>query len=1427
MSKLTQYARHLTVVAAVTLLAQCAWAEATTSKVISFNFSDQSGSNATDTSGVYNVAAGAWNNFSSNGRTRTGDLNMWNGSESVNAGSNFSITWSGSGWWGCGATDPIQKRYLDDGKATTITVSNIPFEAYDVYIICSTDQGAGGKFTPWTVNGAVYGDAAGWGNTESREACVINENTLKIAKQAGTLSIVGSARSGDNRGCVAALQIVEAQAVVIDKNVGSAYTATEAEALDGDIFNLTFDAGATLTLDADLTRQYNLISEGAISVVGDHVTAANLAKLGISGVAGGVVRVIDTAAIPEGLTAPTTGWIYRYEGTTALAALPFNTTASFSGTVEVAAPVTVKDGDSWAVLPVHNNKNYVFAKGAVIEANSFQTGNGSGSVENFVQNGGSLTVNSDNIGNTTSAAFLLAHWGSTIGYTLNDGSISVPNGGIRLGWDGNGTLTQNGGTVTVKGLRANRDGHSGRGIYNLNGGTLTLGANGIDFGSTGSLVLAGGTLALGETATLTLDAGLSVTANSTIEVAEGKTATVNATISGSGAIIKVGAGILDMKANRPTMDVQSGKVKLAATSAEIAAGYIDVPVVSAPSTPSSDKVIVVNGEGDEITVTNVAVVEGNTIRLTLQVNKAITEGGNISELAEGMSGSVLVMGDNEAETPIVITFNEIPEAVTEVILSGTVQIAGTLSEKVKFDTGATIITTDDRTIANTSSGAIFRVDSGTLKMTGTSPAMITVNEGATFDVNGVSDTHYPITLNGGTLKNGGAAIPIGKQQWKSVTLTADSFVETNTEFGMIAGGYGAINFQTNGHKLTKKGTGNYIFAKVTFKNGNNNGGAIEVLEGSIEIAKETAVTTATPITGAGKVLLSGGGSVDLGSAKSNITQHFVVTEGTGTLKWTGDGSGAICSNDSKTDPFITIRPNTTLNIYGHDYSGWNGALRDTGWIVNNGTLVFQNDGGSRFWREHIIFGSGSTMKIDHGGRCLLSYGGAGAEDNCQYMLSSGAATIQAGAEGEKAVLYFGNDGTGGWGDNDAAKKATGFSVGEDATLTISCPIKGNQAITKHGAGTLVIENSSGDYNGAVTLKGGSIVSAITLNVTCDDANMKLETSDVDADGYITYSLVQRDATDIYLTYADRAYGYVLGGGAETTPIENDVIVVDSAKYTDNWHVGQYTELPDMTGHTLKLVSEMNFKGGGFAANQTVVVDASVYLYGNIGAGAAISGTGTLYLGHEADTEIGDGVEISCGVGFQGTNKATINGAVTISGTITMGNGLFKLASGATLTCAQLDEGKVTTDVEGKVPAYAEGKYSLVDAAQELPGEEYFSGEGADAYKAWAEATGVKADTDPENAEDLAIAYLLGVTGTTTIADALAAAKDKVEDLIAQIDCSKLAGEEGLTAALATLNETLAAKGLKASLTPVPSTEIKTTAMLYRLVINPISAETAE
>lgn len=576
MSKLTHYVRHLAVVAIATLTAQLGWAE----KVISIDLQSakvDGGAMSGDTAyGLVAVPGSAWTNdgcsYANNNANKDEDLSVTVKEYDTTAGTTTDLSSDvvlhmnvKNAYYWTNATDPFLKAYADDSAQPIISVKNVPYSKYTVIVYCATDSD-NKQFGPVTVNGTPYkyDSATGaavvasgststadtrWGQCHSLTA-VEGTNAIRITGQAGkTLTVMGGTNANGARGGLAGLQIIEEEAVVENVDGGSAYSTASLPA-EADVINLTINDGGVITIAAAMTKTVNVICSGSVKFVSDEgyaYTTADLAKFDVSGVTGSAVRVIDTAAIPEGLAAPTTGWTYRYEGTTALAALPFGNDASFSGKVEIACPVVSKDGDDqWITLPVHNNKSYIVAEDAAIECNNFQTGNGGGSVESFIQNGGSIVANSSDNGNSTSAAFLLAHWGNgcAVSYTLNDGSISVPNGGMRLGWDGTGTFIQNGGSVSVKGLVAHRQGREHDSKYELNDGTLTLGSLGVDFGPGAKLVLGGGKIAVSDTATFTLDSGLEMSVNTEFNIPEGKTLTINAVLSGTADLVKTGAGTL-------------------------------------------------------------------------------------------------------------------------------------------------------------------------------------------------------------------------------------------------------------------------------------------------------------------------------------------------------------------------------------------------------------------------------------------------------------------------------------------------------------------------------------------------------------------------------------------------------------------------------------------------------------------------------------------------------------------------------------------------------------------------------------------------------------------------------------------------------------------------------------------------------------------
>lgn len=175
----------------------------------------------------------------------------------------------------------------------------------------------------------------------------------------------------------------------------------------------------------------------------------------------------------------------------------------------------------------------------------------------------------------------------------------------------------------------------------------------------------------------------------------------------------------------------------------------------------------------------------------------------------------------------------------------------------------------------------------------------------------------------------------------------------------------------------------------------------------------------------------------------------------------------------------------------------------------------------------------------------------------------------------------------------------------------------------------------------------------------------------------------------------------------------------------------------------------------------------------------------------------------------------IEDTLTLTATVTPEDALE-----TTVTWTSDDDSVATVDEDGVVTAVAAGTATItaacgdvsatctitVNAAEQpLPGEDLVPEEKKEAYKAWADANGVTADTTVAP-NVLAVAFLLEVNiGAYETIEA--AAQAKVDTLVPQIDMSKvIAGE--LADAVDALNTALAEKGLKASL--VPATELKET-----------------
>lgn len=213
-----------------------------------------------------------------------------------------TLKWSSANTWSCSGSTIIS-GYLDDGanggNGATVTLSNVPYETYDVIVYCSSDSNPG-QFLAKTVNGTTYtwDTAAGavvagnsvWGKA-ALSTPVYGVNALRIKNLSGPLTIYGTARNGSNRGGIAAIEIMPPNT---PDNIRT-YKLT----LNGAA--TTWSGGAwTLndqTVDAPASGYVEIVATASTALTVDQ--AVNLADLKISGGENIVVNIAtnDTGSL--------------------------------------------------------------------------------------------------------------------------------------------------------------------------------------------------------------------------------------------------------------------------------------------------------------------------------------------------------------------------------------------------------------------------------------------------------------------------------------------------------------------------------------------------------------------------------------------------------------------------------------------------------------------------------------------------------------------------------------------------------------------------------------------------------------------------------------------------------------------------------------------------------------------------------------------------------------------------------------------------------------------------------------------------------------------------------------------------------------------------------------------------------------------------
>lgn len=528
-----------------------------------------------------------------------------------------------------------------------------------------------------------------------------------------------------------------------------------------------------------------------------------------------------------------------------------------------------------------------------------------------------------------------------------------------------------------------------------------------------------------------------------------------------------------------------------------------------------------------------------------------------------------------------------------------------------------------------------------------------------------------------------------------------------------------------------------------------------------------AVTLKNPL--AGGIVVKQGATVTTGTIGKltgaiTIDGTLVTTTNTGSDDKTFNGNGTLVLNA------------TSAHLIQEGKITFGGTIKAL-LNQNNGNQVVLNHGGNIFpSRPEFILskttGSGTLTLSNHCTTYPVTVRDFSGNIDIANNYGNGAGDRVIDTLQTKETTYSGvfrANSTGG------GTRSLGLTVRGDADHQY-------QALTLSGAnlsgGTLTIAeygkvNLTGSWAGNIVVNGiltsPNQIAAEKLSTTKPEATKVVETHDEES-GIYTYEpnyVPRTDPTDVYAT-SKALTEFVLEDGSVTTLIDGDTIHLDSHLQGDVWHGG--ADLTDFAAHQIVINREIDLGAGvGIPENGKVTITLTdgtkgVYLYGNIGANATIDGAGYLYLGHTGGNgTVADGVTISCKVGFQGTNTATINGAVTISGDIVTTDGChIKLAEGATLTTAKIaEEGDaithVTTDVADSHVEYDGTKYVIVANTPEPEVPTWLEGEDkatVEAYNTWKEANEASI-TEATTDEMLLEAFLFGCEPT---AEAIAAAR---------------------------------------------------------------------
>ncbi len=702
----------------------------------------------------------------------------------------------------------------------------------------------------------------------------------------------------------------------------------------------------------------------------------------------------------------------------------------------------------------------------------------------------SFILSSGNV--TAGGQFVIGAHGTSTG-TQSGGSLTVNApfyiGGYADGGGGTGTYTQSAGTVSVTGGINFNGGGPNHGVYNLNGGMLTVNTIVKNGGSgTGTFNFNGGTLtARGATATFLQNITAANVQNGGAVIDDGGFAVTiaqNLLNGGSGGLNKLGGGTLTLSGANTFI----GDTK-------VSAGTLALGNALALQNSTLDH----NTYGGTLSFGALAAATFGGLKgaqgLALPNSFALTLGnGGASAVYSGaLSGTGATLTKTGGGTQTLSGVNTY--SGNTLVTGGTLSIGagGSLSNTVKINavTGGTLAIAGTVTIANNGN---FGIGSGISGTTGT----VTVNTGGVLNIGGGSGANVGYTAIGGSdAGNNG--------QYGSGTLTINDGVVNVAAGGTGPGGLDGSHLWLNpygnagaGAPSTINLNGGTLSSARQIASGSNyavvnfNGGALQAAV-SDTTGNFLTVTTANVRNGGAVLdpqtynLTLGQTLIHSGIGGDNAVDGGLTKNGSGTLTLTATGSSfngnvtvsqgtlvangqmgvanpvtSTLGNPQRAGRLITVEAGGTLSFLAHDVLGNAGSTPQVALVVNGGGV---NNGSAKFITLGPVTLNAGTLTANGGDSNWGSYWPRGTVT----VTGTAPSAIAAGAGPNARVDVSPSPGT----TFDVAD-VTGNA---DPDLTIAVPI-GNPSgqmgmLVKTGPGTLALTAVS-SHTGGTQIGGGTV-----------------------------------------------------------------------------------------------------------------------------------------------------------------------------------------------------------------------------------------------------------------------------------------------------------------------------------------------------------------